>query len=84
MVQLEELIASFRACTGPFQWREFERMLRLLGYARLPPGKTGGSRRKFVHETTKHMIFVHEPHNGELGRGTVRDLRKQLEDGEVI
>lgn len=51
-----------------------------MGFDQLRAGKTGGSRRKFMHRTTKAMIWLDEPHDGEMRPSMVRRLQKQLED----
>ena len=44
-----------------FTWQELVSLLTGFGYALAKPGKTGGSRVKFVHETLP-MIILHKPH----------------------
>jgi hypothetical protein len=47
-------------------------------------GKTGGSRRKFRQRDTGRMIFMDEPHDGEMKPGMVRRLRDDLQQrGEL-
>jgi len=54
------------------------------GYEPVNAGKTGGSRRKFRHRGTGRMIFMDEPHDGEMKPGMVRRLRDDLEQrGEL-
>jgi len=84
MVQLPGLIEAFKACSGPFPWRDFEKMVRLLGYDELSTGKTSGSRRKFKNADTGHLIMLHKPHGSDLGSGTVRVLRIELEARGII
>lgn len=84
MVQLPGLIEAFKACSGPYPWRDFEKMIRMLGYDELPTGKTGGSRRKFKNAETGHIIMLHKPHGAELGAGTVRTHRSELEARGII
>ncbi|WP_441241350.1 type II toxin-antitoxin system HicA family toxin [Tardiphaga sp. 768_D3_N2_1] len=84
MVHLPGLIEAFKACSGPYPWRDFEKMIRMLGYEELPTGKTGGSRRKYKNPHTGHIIILHKPHGPELGAGMVRNHRKELEDRGII
>jgi hypothetical protein len=79
-----QLKAAFKSCSGPFPWRKFAQLLRGLGYEQLPTGKTSGSRRKYFNQATKDMIFLDEPHDGEMGPSMVRRLRKELEEKGVI
>ena len=78
MSQLEKLKDAFRACRGPYPFDRFERMLKLMGYDHVARGKTGGSRRKMFNETTGHLIVFHEPHDNEMGAGTVNAIRSDL------
>jgi hypothetical protein len=86
MGHLDKLKAAFRECDGPFPWRKFEQLLNALGYELVKAGKTAGSRRKFFNPMTGHVIFLHEPHGGEMGRGMVKrlkvDLRGLLDDSD--
>ena len=77
MAQLDKLKAAFKACNGPFRFSDFERLLRGLGYERT--GKASGSGRKYFNKITGHLIMLHEPHSGEMGRGMVRRLQEELE-----
>lgn len=80
MSQFEKLKADFKECRGTFRYSDFERLLGGLGYGLVRAGKTGGSRRKFMHETDRDFIWLHEPHDGEMKQSMVRDLREQLEN----
>ncbi len=84
MARQEKLLRDFRTCRGPFRWRDFKKLIEGLGYEEQPRGKTGGSRRKFYNSETDHMLFLDEPHDGEMGSGMVRRLRNELEEKEVI
>ncbi len=44
-----------------FTWDELTTLLKALGYKRAKPGKTGGSRRRFVHPKAA-PITLHKPH----------------------
>lgn len=48
-----------------FTWDELARLLASLGYSEVPAGKTGGSRRRFVHPTAP-LIALHKPHPGNV------------------
>jgi predicted RNA binding protein YcfA (HicA-like mRNA interferase family) len=81
MGQADKIREAFFACSGTFSYREFVKLLNSLGYKLLKPGKTSGSRRRFFHPATEHMIYVHEPHPGdEMGKGTVRGLQENLKE----
>jgi hypothetical protein len=76
---LQKLKAAFRECNGPFSWRKFGQLLSELGYEQMKAGKTAGSRRKYHHPGTGHLIFLHEPHGDEMGGGMVKRLQQELE-----
>jgi len=84
LARLDKLARDFKACTGPHPFRDFERMILAMGYEVVESGKTSGSRRKYCHKDTKHLLMLDEPHNGEMGLGMVRRLRKQLEEGGAL
>lgn len=52
-----------RICSLPkdFTWAELLKLLNAHGYTLSKKGKTGGSRRRFIHES-KQAILLHEPH----------------------
>lgn len=84
MASLAKLISELKGCTGPFPWRKFEQLLSGLGYRALKKGKTGGSRRKYFNDATRDLIFLHEPHDGEMGPDMVKRLRTELENKDLI
>jgi HicA toxin of bacterial toxin-antitoxin, len=79
MSQQEKLREAFKLCRGTFSYSDLERLLGSLGYIKARAGKTGGSRRKFIHQTTQAMIWLDEPHDGEMKPAMVRRIRVQLE-----
>ncbi|MFD3003653.1 type II toxin-antitoxin system HicA family toxin [Pontibacter diazotrophicus] len=66
MSKKDKLIERFCSCPTDFTWSELVSMLNGLGYQEHTGGKTGGSRRAFVHVTTKHVINLHKPHPGNI------------------
>lgn len=55
------LIKIFRQPTvSDLKWDELTSLLKSLGYSLHK--KAGGSRRKFIHQTSNHIISCHEPH----------------------
>jgi HicA toxin of bacterial toxin-antitoxin, len=84
MARLDDEIAAFRECSGPYAWRDFVWLLGQLGYEPKKAGRTSGSRRKFQHKVTGHVIGLDEPHDGEMGKGMVKRLREELQDKGVI
>lgn len=84
MSQIDKLKDSFRNCRSTFRYRDFERLLAGVGFDHVKAGKTGGSRRKFMHRTTQVMIWLDEPHDGEMRPAMVHRLQQQLESLGLI
>ncbi|EKF58589.1 HicA protein [Agrobacterium albertimagni AOL15] len=83
MSRAERLLQDFRACQGPFPYKELLRLLGNLGYS--DKTANGGSGRKFVHDKTKHIIRFHEPHpDKEIKLYLVRQIRDTLEEQGLI
>jgi hypothetical protein len=61
MSQIEKLLKRLQKRPKDFTWQELCSLLNRLGYLELKAGKTGGSRRKFVHANGS-MISLHKPH----------------------
>ena len=77
MVRSERLILEFKQCRGPFPYRELVRLLVSLDY--VETATAGGSRRRFVHRPSGHVIRLHEPHPGnEIKEYMVRQIRAVL------
>lgn len=65
MSRRDKQAARLRGKPKDFTWDELVRLLAGLGYREAPPGKTGGSRRRFVHATAP-TISLHKPHPGNI------------------
>ncbi len=61
MSRKDKLIARLQQRPKDFTWNELTALLNSLGYKQEKPGKTGGSRRRFVHPTSA-TIILHKPH----------------------
>ncbi len=62
-----------------FTWKELTGLLKHLGYQEWKKSKTGGSRRRFVHETTP-SVNLHKPHPDNIVKGyVIRELIEFLE-----
>lgn len=69
-----------RLCAKPtpsdIKWQDLKGVLEHLGYDLLT---NSGSRRKFVHRTTKALIICHEPHpSPTVDKGCVADVVEHL------
>ncbi|MGV1013487.1 MAG: type II toxin-antitoxin system HicA family toxin [Methyloceanibacter sp.] len=85
MARSEKLLTAFIACSGPFSWRDFVKVIDHLGYREVSlKGRTRGSRRRFAHSETGHVLIADAPHDGEMGLSMVKRLRRDLEEAGVI
>lgn len=70
MSQPDKLVARFENEPKDFRWDELDRLLRGLGFREVKPGKTGGSRGRFVHPAGE-ALTLHKPHLGNIVKGYV-------------
>ena len=61
MSRKEKLILKFQQRPKNFTWDELASLLKYLGYREIKTGKTGGSRRRFIHDSAV-TITLHKPH----------------------
>lgn len=67
------------------RWDEMVVVLQGLGFEQYKAGKTGGSRRRFVHGETKIIILCHEPHpSPNVDKGCVVQVVGHLRDHGFI
>jgi predicted RNA binding protein YcfA (HicA-like mRNA interferase family) len=57
----DKLAEKLQNRTRDITWNELIALLRNLGYREAKKGRTGGSRRRFVHESGS-IITLHKPH----------------------
>jgi hypothetical protein len=72
MGRRDKLIARLKGRPKDFTWDELMRLLDGLGYREVRVGKTGGSRRRFVHPSAP-TIALHKPHPGSILKAYVVD-----------
>jgi predicted RNA binding protein YcfA (HicA-like mRNA interferase family) len=65
MTRRDKLVVRLKAKPKDLTWDELVRLLEGLGYMEATSGKTGGSRRRFVHPTAP-VITLHKPHPGNI------------------
>lgn len=65
MTKRDKLIERFKAKPKDFSWDELCVLLKGFGFTEIVSGKTGGSRRKFIHSTLQPII-LHKPHPGKI------------------
>ena len=68
MSQQDKLMDRFLRKPKDFTWDEFARLMKSLGFQETAPGKTGGSRRRFVSDD-HGPISLHKPHPGNELKG---------------
>ena len=84
MSRHDKLVVRFRSRPRDFTWDELVRLLTGLGYREVPTGRTGGSRRRFVHDTAP-TLALHKPHPGNIVKLYVIDeVTRVLRDEELI
>lgn len=84
MSRHEKLISRFKDKPKDFTWNEMVRLLEGAGYNEVATGRTGGSRRRFIHATAP-AIVLHKPHPGNIVRMyVIRDVLRVLVDEGLI
>jgi predicted RNA binding protein YcfA (HicA-like mRNA interferase family) len=83
MARADRLIDEFRRCRGPFPYKDLVKLLNGLGYRET--STAGGSRRRFVHAESGHIIRLHEPHPGnQIKEYMVRQIRAALTERGLL
>ena len=84
MGRREKLVARLKGRPKDCTWDELVRRLEGLGYAETATGKTGGSRRRFIHETAP-TIALHKPHPGSIVKMyVIDDVLRILTEEDLI
>ena len=84
MGRKEKLLARLQQRPKDFTWEELTSLLNSLGYVQRKTGKTGGSRRRFVHPTAP-AITLHEPHANRIVKiYVINDILDFLRREEMI
>ena len=79
-----KLIERFKAEPKDFTWDEMVKLLSRLGFDEVRGGKTGGSRRRFIHEKAG-IITIHRPHPANIVKGyMIKQVRRRLESEGLI
>lgn len=61
MTKKEKLISRLLQRPKDFTWDELSGLLKSLGYREVKMGRTGGSRRRYIHPSSA-PITLHKPH----------------------
>jgi predicted RNA binding protein YcfA (HicA-like mRNA interferase family) len=65
MSRKDKLLERLQQRPKDFKWDELTALLNAIGYKQAKHGKTGGSRRRFVHPTAP-TITLHKPHTKNI------------------
>jgi len=80
----EKLLARLKQRPKGFTWDELTNLLKSLGYIQRKTGKTGGSRKRFVHSTAP-AITLHKPHPSRIvKRYVINDILELLKREGMI
>jgi len=60
-----KLLERLLARSADFEWDEAVTLMKQCNF-KLLNAKGGGSGRRFVHETTRVKVLIHEPHPGNI------------------
>ena len=65
MSRKDKLLLRLHRRPNELTWDELSVLLKSFGYKQAKPGKTGGSRRRFIHPTSA-TITLHKPHPNNI------------------
>ncbi|MEK9628343.1 MAG: type II toxin-antitoxin system HicA family toxin [Nitrospinota bacterium] len=84
MSRKEKLIKRLLGRPKDLTWEELTALLKSLGYRESKKAKTGGSRRRFTHES-KPSINLHKPHPKNIVKMyVIREVIEFLEREELL
>ncbi len=84
MRKTEKLISRLKQRPRDFTWDELTSLLKYFGYREVRTGRTGGSRRRFVHPTAA-TITLHKPHpKNILKRYAIDQILEVLKQEDML
>lgn len=84
MGKKEKLLERLQQRPKDFTWDELTSLLKILGYTQKKSGKTGGSRRRFVHPAAP-AITLHKPHpNNIVKKYVINDILEHVRKEGMI
>ncbi|BFM39926.1 type II toxin-antitoxin system HicA family toxin [Synechocystis sp. LKSZ1] len=84
MSRKEKLIKRLLARPKDFSWDELVSLLVALGFEEIATGKTGGSRRRFIHSNGV-TLALHKPHpQNILKRYQIEQVIELLQGEELL
>ena len=82
MSQKDKLIDRFKSIPSDFTYKETVTLMKYFGYEE---HSNDGSRRAFVHSQSLHVIYIHEPHPGNIMKKyALRDIKRALEEEGLL
>ncbi len=85
MSQKEKLLKRLLSVPSDFEWKELVTILSSLGFTEIAAGKTGGSRKKFIHHDLRLIINLHKPHpDNILKKYALKQVIETLKIGGLI
>lgn len=85
MTQIEKLLTRLLSNPKDFTFDELEKLLGKLGFEEKKTGKTSGSRKAFIHTSTKLIIRLHKPHPSNILKTyAIREVIEVLKKGGLI
>lgn len=83
MSRKEKLIKRLLSHPKDFSWDELLSLLGVLGFEEIAPGKTGGSRRRFIYKN-RVVLTLHKPHPQNVLKRYQVDQVIELLQGENL
>lgn len=84
MSRKDKLLSRLQRRPNDFTWNELSALLKSYGYKQAKPGKTGGSRKRFIHPTSA-TITLHKPHpNNILKMYVIDDIIELLKNEGML
>ena len=84
MSKKEKLISKLLQRPKDYTWNELSSLLKSFGYKEVKTGKSGGSRKKFVHNIAA-TISLHKPHpQNTLKRYAIDQIIEVLEQEDLL
>ena len=78
MAKQEKLLEQLKNASGTFPWPALLTLLKQLGYEKK---EMAGSRVRFYHQKTGHMMRLHKPHpENHIKGGALKDVRNALRE----
>ncbi len=82
MSQKDKLVKRFLSLPNDFTYSETVTLMKYFGFVEK---NNDGSRRAFYHPQTMQVVFLHEPHPGNIMKKyALHDIKQALEEGGYL